>query len=120
MLKDASGFTRILIMGGYTDLRRGTDGLAGIIKNTFQIDPFQKNVLFLFCGRKTDRLKGLVWEGDGFMLLYKRLECSGAFRWPRTAAEASEITEDQFRLLMKGFEIIPPRPIHEVSPKLLA
>lgn len=81
MLNDASGFRRIYLATGYTDLRRGMEGLASIIKFNFQLDPYQKDILFLFCGRRTDRIKGLVWEGDGFLLLYKRLEL-GAFNWP--------------------------------------
>lgn len=86
MLNDASGFRRIYLATGYTDLRRGMEGLASIIKFNFQLDPYQKDILFLFCGRRTDRIKGLVWEGDGFLLLYKRLEL-GAFNWPRTKEE---------------------------------
>ncbi len=39
-----------------------------------QLDPYEKDILFLFCDRRSDRIKGLVWEGDGFLLLYKRLE----------------------------------------------
>ena len=105
MLNDASGFSKIYIATGYTDLRRGIDGLAGIIKNSFKLDPFQKNILFLFCGRKTDRIKGLIWEGDGFVLLYKRLECAGTFKWPRSEKEACMISEEQLRLLMEGCEI---------------
>ena len=93
MLNDASGFRRIYLATGYTDLRRGMEGLASIIKFNFQLDPYQKDILFLFCGRRTDRIKGLVWEGDGFLLLYKRLEL-GAFNWPRTKEEALEITPD--------------------------
>lgn len=73
MLNDAGGFEKIYIAVGYTDLRRGIDGLASTIKFQFNLDPFQKNILFLFCGKRTDRIKGLVWEGDGFLLLYKRL-----------------------------------------------
>ena len=72
MLNDASGFRRIYLATGYTDLRRGMEGLASIIKFNFQLDPYQKDILFLFCGRRTDRIKGLVWEGDGFLLLYKK------------------------------------------------
>ena len=69
MLNDATEFSRVIIVTGYSDLRKGIDGLANIIKLQFNLDPFQKNILFLFCGRRTDRIKGLVWEGDGFLLL---------------------------------------------------
>lgn len=99
MLNDASGFRRIYLATGYTDLRRGMEGLASIIKFNFQLDPYQKDILFLFCGRRTDRIKGLVWEGDGFLLLYKRLEL-GAFNWPRTKEEALEITPEQYQYLI--------------------
>ena len=101
MLNDAVGFEKIFIVTGYTDLRRGIDGLASTIKFQFELDPFQKHVLFLFCGKRTDRIKGLVWEGDGFLLLYKRLNIGG-FSWPRTKEEAMEITPEQFQMLKKN------------------
>ena len=66
MLNNATGFRNIYIAAGYTDLRRGIDGLASIVKFNFQLDPYEKDILFLFCGRRSDRIKGLVWEGDGF------------------------------------------------------
>ena len=66
MLNNASGFRKVYIAAGYTDLRRGIDGLASIVKFNFQLDPYEKDILFLFCGRRSDRIKGLVWEGDGF------------------------------------------------------
>ena len=50
----------------------------------YQLNPFEPNVLFLFCGRRPDRIKGLLWEGNGFLLLYKRYE-GGSLSWPRTA-----------------------------------
>ena len=73
MLNNASGYKKIYIACGYTDLRQGIDGLAATIRQTLEIDPFQKNVLFMFCGRKPDKIKCLEWEGDGFVLVYKRL-----------------------------------------------
>lgn len=79
MLHDAKNFSKVFIAAGYSDLRKGIDGLANFIKFQFDPDPFQKDILFLFCGRRTDRIKGLVWEGDGFLLLYKRLNV-GRFR----------------------------------------
>ena len=114
MLNDASGFRRIYLATGYTDLRRGMEGLASIIKFNFQLDPYQKDILFLFCGRRTDRIKGLVWEGDGFLLLYKRLE-SGHFTWPRSSADLKSMSAEQFHWLMQGFAIEPV--IRDVTPQ---
>ena len=73
MLNDAAGFKKVYLAIGTTDLRKGIEGLAAIVKFQFNLDPYDKNTLFLFCGKKTDRIKGLVWEGDGFLLLYKRI-----------------------------------------------
>ena len=114
MLNDATGFKKIYLACGYTDLRRGIDGLAAIIRFQFELDPFDKNTAFLFCGKRTDRLKLLVWDGDGFLLAYKRLE-RGAFNWPRTASEALEITTDQYRMLMQGLEVIARHPILQLD-----
>lgn len=114
MLYDATGFSRIVIACGYTDLRYGIDGLAAVVRHNFDLNPFEKNVLFMFCGRKSDRIKCLVWEGDGFLLLYKRLE-DGRFQWPRTEQEAINITEEQFHMLMSGLSIV--RTIRTVQPR---
>ena len=54
MLDDAAGFKRIFIAAGYTDSRRGIDGLAGIAQYQMELDPHDKYTLFLFCGRKND------------------------------------------------------------------
>lgn len=104
MLGNVKRYSRIYLAYGYTDLRYGIDGLARVIQDHFSLDPFQKGCLFLFCGRRTDRIKGLLWEGDGFVLVYKRLE-AGRFQWPRTASEAREITPEQFTWLMQGLSV---------------
>ena len=90
----------VYIACGYTDLRRGIDGLASVVESQFHLDPFSRT-LFLFCGRRSDRIKALYFEGDGFVLLYKRLE-NGSFQWPRNDEEARAITPQQFRWLMEG------------------
>ena len=113
MLNDASCFQAVYIAPGRTDLRRGIDGLATVVKQKFNLDPFQKGTLFLFCGTKADRIKGLVWEGDGFCLLYKRIE-AGRLQWPRTADDVLSISQEQFQMLMKGFSIIQKSTIHEL------
>ena len=53
MLNDASGFQKIYLATGYTDLRRGMEGLANIIRFHFHLDPYDRNTLFLFCGKRT-------------------------------------------------------------------
>lgn len=114
MLYDAKGFEKIYVAPGYTDMRKGIDGLAIIIGRDLKLNPYQKNVLFLFCGRQSSKIKCLVWEGDGFVLLYKRLE-AGRFTWPRTPQEVMDITQEQFERLMQGFQI--KSTIREVTPK---
>ncbi len=104
MLRDAD-FHKIYIACGKTDLRKGIDGLAAMVKENFHLDPFEKDVLFLFCGSRKDRFKALVWEGDGFILLYKRLE-AGTFKWPRNSSEARSIDQQQFRNLLDGLVVI--------------
>ena len=106
MLADAYGVSKIIIACGKTDLRRGIDGLARIIGSKYNLNPFEKNVLFLFCGNRSDRIKGLLWEGDGFLMLYKRVE-SGRFSWPRSSNDLKELSPEQFRWLMMGFAIDP-------------
>lgn len=113
MLNDFTGAEKVYVACGYTDLRCGIDGLAGIVQQQFQLDPFT-NTLFLFCGRRRDRIKALYWEGNGFVLLYKRLE-SGSFQWPRNEAEARELTPQQYRWLMEGLQIDQPKAHKAVS-----
>ena len=103
MLNDFTGADKVYIACGYTDLRREIDGLASMVQQQFQVDPFT-NTLVLFCGRRRDRIKALYWEGDGFLLLYKRLE-SGSFQWPRNEAEARLLTPQQYRWLMEGLNV---------------
>ena len=106
MLTDFTGAERVYIACGYTDLRQGIDGLTAVIRRQLGVDPFQKNVLFMFCGRKPDKIKCLIWEGDGFLLLYKRLP-DGKYQWPRTKQEVMEMTHEQFEWLMSGQCITP-------------
>ena len=97
MLGDIRKVEHIYIACGYTDLRRGIDGLVQIVQNQFSLDPCS-NSLFLFCGRRRDRIKALLWEGDGFILLYKRVE-TGCFQWPRTKSGDAEPELDGLVLL---------------------
>lgn len=113
MIGDVSKAERIYLACGYTDMRKSIDGLSALVQQRFSLDPFS-NSLFLFCGRRCDRLKALYWEGDGFVLLYKRLE-RGKFQWPRGESEARMITPQQMKWLMEGLSIVQPKALRPVK-----
>jgi IS66 Orf2 like protein. len=66
MLAEAGGIKRIIIACGRTDLRKGIDGLAQLIGVKYSLNPFGKYDLSLFCGSRGDRIRGLLWEGNGW------------------------------------------------------
>ena len=104
MLREAAGIKRILVACGRTDLRRGIDGLAALVRLSYGINPLEEGTLFLFCGVKKDRIKGLLFEGIGFCLFTLRLS-DGRFQWPNTPDEARDITVEQYRRLLDGFAV---------------
>jgi transposase len=70
---------------GSTDLRKSIDGLAALVQQGFDLDPFT-DAWFVFCNRDRDKLKLLRWDHNGFWLYYRRLE-RGRFQWPKTSAK---------------------------------
>lgn len=113
MLGNLSKVEKVYIACGYTDMRKSINGLAAIVQQNFQLNPFQ-NSLFLFCGKKCDRLKALYWEEDGFLLLYKRLE-NGRFQWPRNENAVRNISQQELRWLLEGLAIDQPKAVKKAS-----
>lgn len=107
----------LYIACGHTDMRKQIDGLAAMVSQNFELDPFD-NALFLFCGRKRDRIKALLWEGDGFLLMYKRLE-NGKFQWPNNVEQVREITPQQYRWLIEGLSVDQKRSIQKLQNKVI-
>lgn len=105
MLREASGVRRIIIVCGRTDLRRGVTGLSSVIRLAYGMDPMEEGTLFLFCGNRRDRIKGLLYEGDGFLVLSKYLNAGSHFQWPRNSDEARDISAEEYRRLMDGFTL---------------
>lgn len=104
MLREAAGIKRFIIACGRTDLRRGIDGLAAMVRLNYGLDPLEEGTLFLFCGKKKDRIKCLIFEGDGYTLCVKRLS-DGRFQWPNTPDEARDITLEQYQRFLDGFTV---------------
>ena len=102
MLNEIVSSSKVYIVTGYTDMRKGIDGLAQIIGGKYEHDIYSKSI-YLFCGRSCSKIKGLVWDEDGFLLLYKRLE-NGSFKWPRSEEDVKLLTQ-QLRWLLEGLDI---------------
>ncbi len=92
---------RVLLLTGRTDMRRGISGLVSLVRLQYGLDPIEKGTLFLFCGRRKNRIKGLLFEGDGFVLSSKRLS-NGRYCWPNTP---KCLTWEEYDRLMNGFAI---------------
>jgi transposase len=118
MLTYPTGISHIIICTGYTDLRKGITGLAAYVQQHYSLDPAGSS-LFLFCGRRSDRFKALYYDGDGYVLLYKRLE-KGRYQWPRSHEEAKHITAQQFRWLMEGLKIEQKAALSPIHPGRMA
>ena len=106
LTKDGVSFSKIILAVGRSDLRKGIDGLSAVVRLKYGLDPLEKDTLFLFCGTRRDRIKGLLWTGDRYVLLYIRLT-DGCFQWPRDANEARSLTGEEFMRLMDGFSVDP-------------
>lgn len=111
MIGDITVADEIYIVCGYTDMRKSIDGLCAIVEDKLHMDP-RRSALFLFCGRRADRLKILMWEPDGFVLLYKRLSAvKGRYRWPRNKNEVRSLTWKELDWLLSGLDIEQPKAI---------
>ena len=99
----------VYIVCGNTDLRKGINSLALLISDYYEMDVYDDS-LFLFCGRRNDRFKGLYWDGEGFTMLYKRFE-NGRLQWPRNREEVSELTQQQVECLLQGLNPLPEKRI---------
>lgn len=94
---------QVYLACGNTDLRKSIDGLAVLVKEVFDLDPFSP-CLFVFCNRHRDKLKILQWEHNGFWLHYRRLE-RGKFEWPTSNTDVVNISYREFRWLLDGLSL---------------
>jgi transposase len=116
MLSVAAG-ARVYLATEPVDLRRGHDGLAALVRTRFEMDPLVGD-LFVFVGRRIDRVKVLFWDRGGFVLYYKRL-AKGRFRMPKAPSDADRIVLDgtELAMLLGGFDITAARRVAAWEPK---
>jgi transposase len=96
---------RVYLAAQPVDLRRGHDGLVALVRSTWRLNPFDGH-LFVFLGRRLDRVKILVWDRNGFVLYYKRLS-QGRFRMPSIPAGATRVEMDatMLAMLLDGIDV---------------
>lgn len=104
------------IVAGHTDMRKGFDGLAAMVQTALAANPFCGHV-FVFRGRRGDILKVLWFDGQGLILLSKRLE-RGRFVWPQATSGSVSLTPAQLSMLLEGIDWRMPMRTHE--PELAA
>jgi transposase len=101
--------TRVFVVTGATDMRKGFDGLYGIVANRLGMDPTSGH-LFVFCNAARTRIKVLTWDGSGLWLCNKRLE-AGRFRWDWDASQTSAtIPHGQLAMLLGGIDLKRAQP----------
>jgi transposase len=98
-----TGAVRIFLATSPVDMRRQIDGLAALVNDVLSQDPFTGHV-FVFRGRRADRIKLLVWDKNGFVLVYKRLEKS-RFRFPDASSGCRELDSTALTLLLEGLDL---------------
>lgn len=94
---------RIFLATSPVDMRKAIDGLVALVNDVLSQDPFTGHV-FVFRGRRGDRVKVLVWDRNGFVLFYKRLE-KGRFRFPETTSTSRELDSTGLTLLLEGLDL---------------
>jgi transposase len=108
--------TRVWIAAGHTDMRKGFDGLAALVQTALADNAFCGHV-FVFRGRRGDIVKMLWFDGQGLMLLAKRLE-RGRFIWPQAGCGRVALTPAQLSMLLEGIDWRMPTRTH--APELAA
>ena len=97
--------TRIYLALGATDMRKGFEGLYGLVRDRLQLEPLSGH-LFLFCNKARNRTKVLFWDGSGLWICAKRLE-KGCFSWPNEGDQQTRVTlsHEELALLLGGIEV---------------
>lgn len=108
MMRPANDLPVVYLCRDAVDFRKGINGLAVLVEEALQLDPFSEH-LFVFCNRRRNRIKILYWERNGFCLWQKRLE-RDRFAWPRDDEALVTLTGKQLNWLLDGVDLWALRP----------
>jgi transposase len=97
-----SGPIKVLVATKPVDFRKGMVGLAALVREQLRLDPFS-GILFVFRSKRADRIKLLVWDGTGLVLVSKLLQ-DGKFRWPRVGDAVMRLSGAQASALFEGLD----------------
>lgn len=110
-----SGAVRVLVATRPVDFRKGMDGLAALARENLGADPYS-GVIYVFRAKRVDRVKLLLWDGTGLMLVSKRLE-QGGFRWPAISDGVMRLTSSQLSALLEGMDWTRVRAVRVPAPR---
>lgn len=92
------------IKPGYTDLRKGAAKLSVIVQEEMELNPFTK-AIFMFCSKNKKTIKSILWDGNGWFEITKRLDYRSTFSWPKTEEASKSISLDDVRYILKGADV---------------
>jgi transposase len=114
MMRPSNDLPRVYLCREPVDLRKAINGLSMLVEGVLSLDPFQPH-LFVFCNRRRDKIKILYFEGNGFVLWYKRLE-RGRFYWPLVSSEEVVVlTGQELNWLLDGYDLSQLKPHEKLS-----
>jgi transposase len=110
-----SGAVRVLVATKPVDFRKGMDGLGALVRESLGCEPFS-GVIYVFRSKRADRLKLLLWDGSGLVLVAKRLE-QGGFRWPTVGERVMRLSASQLSALLDGLDWTRVRAVRVRTPQ---
>ena len=92
----------IYIRPGATDLRKRAESLSFFVRTDMKLDPLEKSI-FIFCSKNRKKISAIVWNGNGWLEMTKRMDCmGGTYCWPSTEREAEKVTLEDIQEMWKG------------------
>ena len=106
MIGELDEIKRIVLVLGLTDMRKGRYGLAAEVQYRCGMDPVELGTLWVFCGRRKKRIKMLLYQPSGFLLMDQEV-LDGVYQWPKIEADTLELSIEEFQRFLDGYTVVP-------------